>query len=62
MPSEMAFRRILISLQAPNEATAYDQNGSGGSAAADGLGCTGGATALVKNGAGTLLLNGTNTS
>jgi autotransporter-associated beta strand protein len=38
-----------------------DQNGSGGSAAADGLGGTGGATALVKNGTGTLLLNGTNT-
>jgi autotransporter-associated beta strand protein len=38
-----------------------DQNGSGGAGANDGLGGTGGASAIVKTGTGTLLLNGTNT-
>jgi autotransporter-associated beta strand protein len=38
-----------------------DQNGSGGAAASDGLGGTGGATSLTKNGSGTLILAGTNT-
>jgi hypothetical protein len=35
-----------------------DQNGSGGAAASDGLGGTGGATTLTKNGTGKLILDG----
>jgi autotransporter-associated beta strand protein len=38
-----------------------DQNGSGGSAASDGLGGTGGSSAITKNGTGTLTLSGPNT-
>ncbi|MBR1221841.1 autotransporter domain-containing protein [Bradyrhizobium sp. U87765 SZCCT0131] len=38
-----------------------DQNGSGGAAAADGLGGTGGQSALTKSGSGTLTLSGANT-
>jgi uncharacterized protein with beta-barrel porin domain len=38
-----------------------DQNGSGGSAAADGFGGTGGQSSITKNGSGTLTLSGTNT-
>ena len=38
-----------------------DQNGSGGSAASDGLGGTGGSSAIAKTGVGTLTLTGSNT-
>jgi hypothetical protein len=38
-----------------------DQNGSGGAAIANGVGGTGGSRGIIKDGAGTLLLNGVNT-